>query len=120
MTTRNFKAKRALESMADRYEQSASNNGNGDYRDPELDRANALELERILRQGFWPIRSRVGNKAAAFAVRIALNADHSVEFQRTCMGWMKTYQAFEVDPEDVARLRERISLNVQRFVKELV
>ena len=78
----------------------------------ETDRARAERLKEIIAEHGWPTIDFVGRDAASAAWLIAQHADFDVAFQERALELMREALADDqVDPVDVAYLKDRVAVN---------
>jgi hypothetical protein len=73
-----------------------------------VDRRNTARLKEIIDDHGWPGRSLVGERASRSAWLLALHADLDPKFQKQALELMEAMEPGEVDPRDVAYLKDRV------------
>ncbi|MFZ1250094.1 MAG: DUF6624 domain-containing protein [Candidatus Microsaccharimonas sp.] len=75
--------------------------------DSSVDEDNQAKLMEIVREAGWPIISRVGPEASRAAWLIVQHAP-SLEFMEHCLELMEALPAEEIDPANIAYLKDRV------------
>lgn len=73
-----------------------------------VDKRNTARLKEIIDEYGWPGRSLVGERASRSAWLLALHADLDHKFQERALELMEAMEPGEVDPRDIAYLKDRV------------
>lgn len=73
-----------------------------------VDRRNTERLKEIIDEYGWPGRTLVGERASRSAWLLAQHADLDPKFQERALELMEAMEPGEVDPRDVAYLKDRV------------
>ena len=78
----------------------------------EIDRANLVEMKKIVKEFGWPTLSLVGKRASHMAWLLVQHADSNIKFQEYCLDLMnKSLKNNEVSKKDIAYLTDRVLVN---------
>ncbi|MEX0910056.1 MAG: DUF6624 domain-containing protein, partial [Candidatus Paceibacterota bacterium] len=108
----NKKIKEQLTSMLERDQEmrQKAKNGEGEW-DKRVDEENTKELKGILKEIGWPTISKVGAGASKAAWLLAQHADHDLDFQKECLGFIvEAVEKDEVERKQIGYLTDRILL----------
>ncbi|MFZ1301150.1 MAG: DUF6624 domain-containing protein [Candidatus Microsaccharimonas sp.] len=91
---------------ADRSMRTNFLDSNADW-DSSVDEDNQTQLMEIVKETGWPIISKIGSEASRAAWLIVQHASN-LEFMEYCLGLMEVLPASEIDPANVAYLKDRV------------
>jgi len=79
-----------------------------------IDHDNTKRVMEIITKIGWPTISKVGKKASHNAWLLVQHADHDVPFQVHCLQLLKEVPPYDIDPENLAYLEDRVRINQGR------
>jgi hypothetical protein len=82
--------------------------------DSSVDHQNTQRIKEIIAEIGWPTISKVGNEASHAAWTIVQHADHDVPFQADCLQLLKEVPPYDINPENLAYLEDRVRVNQGR------
>ncbi len=86
----------------------------GKLGNPKIDEQNTKRMKEIVAEIGWPTISKVGKTASYNAWVLVQHADHDVPFQAYCLQLLKEAPPYDIDPENLAYLEDRVRVNQGR------